>query len=265
MKNLVFIFASFFIMACENTNTSSLSIQENNDGKIVPSNALPLREIKQSCDNTSLSLYPNGSQHEIDINSDGMKDKIIITHHQDDGQAIIFINQGDKCYAKELAMPSMIDEAFRHFYAIMPRSNHQGFILETYFPDRGDTRTQFYIRKTADDWMIEHIADAGGNHKGDYLCVFNINKAVLQLDELPYSYYDSAETGYNCPVARRYRIVKNKAVIYDESFEPTKAYYIKDDIVSVYYYQNLDWIKIVYKNGTKIGYLSKKDLRVLMD
>ena len=61
--------------------------------------------------------------------------------------------------------------------------------------------------------------------------------------------------------AIKYVVKTEKAEILSEDFESRSPpnYYIKSDLIEAFD-QNEDWVKVSYKNGTKFGWIDKREL-----
>ena len=209
--------------------------------------------------------------YNFDVNADGIKDKII-THknnkdnvHQGD-DLFIYLGTLDDKYKLSLETNNFVDEAGWFLNDITPRSEYSGFILTTYFADRGHSEQSFYFGLQNDKWLITKYVSAGTFITGvPYYCIENHSSDISNASYGKSSGYSEAEFVKKCPpLASRYKVTANKAEIFDQDFNPQTPsnYYVKGDVIEAVA-QNEDWIKVGYKQASKYGWVDKRGLKAL--
>ncbi|WP_413521076.1 hypothetical protein [Psychrobacter glacincola] len=209
--------------------------------------------------------------YNFDVNADGIKDKII-THknnkdnvHQGD-DLFIYLGTLDNKYKLSLETNNFTDEAGWFLNDITPRSDYSGFILTTYFADRGHSEQSFYFGLQNDKWLITKYVSAGTLITGvPYYCIENHSSDISNVSYGESSEYSEAAFEKNCPpLVSRYKVTANKAEILDQNFKPQipSNYYVKGDVIEAVA-QNEDWIKVSYKQDRKYGWVDKGSLKAL--
>lgn len=209
--------------------------------------------------------------YDFDVNADGIKDKIIT--HKNDKQNVyqgddlfIYLRTSDNKYKLSLETTNFTDEAAWFLSDITPRSDYSGFILTTYFADRGHSEQSFYFGLQNDKWLMTKYVSAGTLITGvSYYCIENHSSDISDFSYGESSGYYEAEFEKKCPpLASSYKVTANKAEILDQDFNPKKPtnYYVKGDVIEAAA-QNEDWIKVSYKQDSKYGWVDKRDLKAL--
>lgn len=97
----------------------------------------------------------------------------------------------------------------------------------------------------------------------DYYCTDNTMTTVSEYTQsIGASFSNDEELLQNCPLLPiKYVVKTEQAEILNEDFESRSPpnYYIKGDLVKAFD-QNEDWVKVSYKNGTKFGWIDKREL-----
>ena len=248
------------------------------DSKLIKSLAVAKQEsqvkkLQQFTSNELAQTYNSNLYqfYNFDVNTDGIKDKII-THknnknniHQGD-DLFVYVGDINNKYQLTLKTNNFTDDNGWSLYHITPRSDSLGFILTSYFADRGHSEQSFYFGLQHDEWIMTKYVSAGTLITGSpYYCIENHNSVISDVNYRKSSEYNEAEFKKYCPpLATSYQVTANKANILDENFNPQSPanYYTKGDIVEVLY-QNEDWIKVNYKNDSKRGWVDKHDLKAV--
>lgn len=217
------------------------------------------------------NLYPSNSYatFEFDVNSDSIKDKVVTkinnptTHSYQGDKLYIYLGKNNNTYELKTKTKNFTDEAGWFLYDIKPRPNKLGFIITNYFSDKGNSILSYYLTLKDNKWIIEKYTSEGTSNSNEvYHCVTTTN-TPLEIFESNYttSYYD-LEISKNCfNPSDKYKVHVEKAEILNEEFNSYTPpnYYIKNDIVNAIE-QNEDWVKVSYKDNTKLGWIDKRQL-----
>ena len=147
---------------------------------------------------------------------------------------------------------------------ILPKLNNSGFILRTYFSSRGYPINHYYYTYKNGSWYISATTIEGYTEQDhDYYCTDNTMTTVSEYTQsISASFGNDEELLQNCPpLPIEYVVKTEKAEILSEDFESRSPpnYYIKGDLIEAFD-QNEDWVKVSYKNGTKFGWIDKREL-----
>lgn len=219
--------------------------------------------------------YPNNLYeiYDYDVNTDGIKDKIFSSKNDEDNtyqgnDLIVYLRNQERLYQISLETTNYTDETGWFLYDIYPRADHSGFILKNYFSTRGDSNQSYYFNKIGEEWIIKKYVSNGTLVTGDdYYCVERNVAAVSKFEYGESVNYSDNQFKEKCPpLPSNYQVIADKAEILDENFESRSPpnYYIKGDAVEAFD-QNEDWVKVAYKNGTKFGWIDKRDLSPVSD
>ena len=236
--------------------------QESQVKKLQPFTS---NELAQTYDSNLYQFY------NFDVNADGIKDKII-THknnknniHQGN-DLFVYVGDINNKYQLTLKTNNFTDDNGWSLYHITPRSDSLGFILTSYFADRGHSEQSFYFGLQNDEWLMTKYVSAGKLITGSsYYCIENHNSVISDVGYEKSNEYNEAEFKKYCPpLASRYKVTANKAEILDQDFNPqiSTNYYIKGDVIEAVA-QNQDWIKVSYKQDSKYGWVDKGSLKAL--
>ena len=216
--------------------------------------------------------------YNFDINADGLKDLIITVDPQKADKVkdeldtlYIYTAQNDNNFKLSLKSINFASDGGNSFLRVSPRVNHNGFIISTYFPDHGTFFQDYYIKPSKNnstEWFLERDVEKGEfmNYEGNisYYCNYSQNDTNLDKNfELKGKQFSDDEKKVKCPaLPTQYVVAAQKANILNDNFENIDPpnYFIKGDKVEAVE-QNDDWIRIMYKNDKKSGWISKKDLK----
>ena len=236
--------------------------QEN---KVKKQQQFTSKELAQTYDSNLYQFY------NFDVNADGIKDKVI-THKNDKDNVpqgddlLVYLGTSDSKYKLSLETTNFTDEAGWFLNDITPRSDYSGFILTTYFADRGHSEQSFYFGLQNDKWLMTKYVSAGTLITGvGYYCIENRSSDISNVSYGQSSEYSEAEFEKKCPpLASSYKVTANKAEILDQNFNPQTPsnFYVKDDVTEAVA-QNEDWIKVSYKQDSKYGWVDKGALNAL--
>ena len=239
--------------------------QERSDSSSKKLQAFTSNELAQTYDSKLYQFY------NFDVNADGIKDKVI-THKHDKNNGyqgdnlLVYLGNSDNKYRLSLETTNFTDEAAWSLYNITPRFDYSGFILTTYFADRGHSEQSFYFGLQDNKWLMTKYVSAGTLITGiPYYCIENHSSDISNFNYGKSSEYYEAEFEKYCPaLASSYKVTANKAEILNQNFNPQipANYYTKGDVIEALY-QNEDWIKVAYKNDTKRGWVDKRDLKAI--
>lgn len=246
-------------------NLTVITKLETNVSKDKQYQRITSKELTQTYSSNLYQFY------NFDVNADGIKDKII-THKSDKDNAhqgddlFIYLGTSDSKYKLSLETTNFTDEAGWFINDITPRSDYSGFILTTYFADRGNSEQSFYFGLQNDKWLMTKYVSAGTLITGvGYYCIENRSSDISNVSYGQSSGYSEAAFEKKCPpLASSYKVTANKAEILDQDFNsqiPTN-YYIKGDVIEAVA-QNEDWIKVSYKQDSKYGWVDKGSLKAL--
>ncbi len=246
-------------------NLTSATKPETNASKDKQYQKFTSNELAKTYDSNLYQFY------NFDVNADGIKDKIITHKNSKDNvyqgdDLFIYLGTSDNKYKLSLETNNVTDEAAWFLKNITPRSDYSGFILTTYFADRGHSEQSFYFGLQGDKWVMKKYVSAGTLITGvPYYCIENHSADISNVSYGESSVYSEAEFVKKCPpLASRYKVTANKAEILDQDFNPQTPsnYYVKGDIIEVVS-QNEDWIKVSYKKESKYGWVDKRGLKAL--
>lgn len=225
-----------------------------------------------------MNKYPNYLFFNFDINQDGLKD-YVITSNSDNGDTgfddlYVYLSLDGKKYQFLTHGTNFNEDGGNKFLEIVPRSNGKGFILSTYFPDRGYHIKDYYISpllNMKNQWVLEKIVEKGyisrdisGKYYEDYFYYCNhVQKSNFFTYDMRISFgnYDDEEKLEKCSISMEYTVSEQQAEILNNDFRklnPKNYFILGDKVVAID--QNDDWIKVVYKNGKKVGWVNKKNL-----
>ena len=257
----------------ESDSIENLTVATKPESSASKKNTIKYKQHQQFTSNELAQTYDSNlyQVYNFDVNADGIKDKIIT--HKNDKQNVyqgddlfIYLGTSDNKYKLSLETTNFTDEAAWFLKNITPRSDYSGFILTTYFADRGHSEQSFYFGIQGDKWVMTKYVSAGTLITGVlYYCIENHSADISDVSYGESSGYSEAEFVKKCPpLASRYKVTENKAEILDQDFNPQTPsnYYVKGDVIEVIS-QNEDWIKVSYKKGSKYGWVDKRGLKAL--
>ncbi|MBF0658425.1 hypothetical protein IPZ60_06705 [Psychrobacter sp. NG25] len=236
-----------------------------------------LKEEPKSLSFTDIEAKYDENTHKIftfDVNADGIDDKVISSINDENNNTyqgddlIVYLKNTDGLYRLSLETTNFTDEVGWFLYDIYPSANHSGFILKIIYSPRGRSNQYFYFSQKNKDWRIEKYISEGALITGeDYYCIENNNVALSEFEYAKSATYSENQFQNLCPPPpTKYVIKTDQAEILDEKFESRSKpnYYIKGDLIEAFD-QNEDWVKVSYKNGTKFGWIDKRDLSPVAD
>ena len=236
-----------------------------------------LKEEPKSLSFTDIEAKYDENTHKIftfDVNADGIDDKVISSINDENNNTyqgddlIVYLKNTDGLYRLSLETTNFTDEVGWFLYDIYPSANHSGFILKIIYSPRGRSNQYFYFSQKNKDWRIEKYISEGTLITGeDYYCIENNNVALSEFEYAKSATYSESQFQSLCPPPPTKYVVKtDQAEILDEKFESRSKpnYYIKGDLIEAFD-QNEDWVKVSYKNGTKFGWIDKRDLSPVAD
>lgn len=219
-----------------------------------------------------LEKYKNNLFFNFDVNSDGVMDYIIVENNNN--ILYIYLSKNKDKYELSSYGTNFNEDGGNIFSEIIPRNNGQGFIISTSFPDRGYYIKDYYISpslNTKNQWTLDKVVEKGyisGNISGkyyeDYFYYCNhLQKNNFFTNNIKISFYNytDEEKLERCSIPIKYIVLGQQAEIFNNNFEQLnpKNYFIKGDEVTAID-QNEDWVKVSYKNDSKSGWISKKQL-----
>lgn len=210
----------------------------------------------------------------FDINGDGIDDKVIthINKLNSSGSGyqgndlVIYLGVTNDKYMLSLNSINYTQDGLFYFSSLSPRTNSTGFILSTYFGSRGYPYKDYYFTLDNDQWKIAKVIVKG--YMGDnafyceHLTDYNVSNPTAEPENLEVQNSEN-DILNQCPAPpTKYTVISEKAEILTEGFESRSSpnYYIKDDSIEAVN-QNEDWVKVSYKNGTKFGWVDKRNLK----
>ena len=211
----------------------------------------------------------------FDINADGISDIVVSSINNDKNiyqgdDLLVYLGLSDDRYLLSLDSTNYTEDGGFFFKNISPRSNSTGFILSTHFGSKGYPFIDYYFVLDNNKWMIKKEIVKGYLGDDQFYCHYSKNYNVSRSNSLP----DTLETQISeedipnkcSPPPINYEIAVDRAEILDEGFESRSPpnYYIKGDSIEAVN-QNEDWAQVSYKNGTKFGWIDKRDLTPVSD
>lgn len=304
-KNYLLLFGlTFMISACHENSTLNNDSQ-NSIPEVVqdvkPSNFEDKKQISDIEDNESIlsnktvqlaqvnsqkftanylkENYPDNLYeiYDYDVNADSVKDKIFSTKNDErntyqGNDLIVYLGQTDGVYKLSLKTTNFTDETGWFLTDIYPFSNQFGFILKTSYSPHGHSNRYFYFSNNNNNWKItKYISDGALNTGEEYYCIEDKNFNLKESTDLRDFSFDNITNNEEileyCPLPPIEYIVKaGKAEILNEKFDSRSPpnYYVKGDTFEAFD-QNEDWVKVSYKNGTKFGWIDKRNLKPISD
>ena len=251
----------------KNGNKVGISKKWNIDGSIeyfTFNGPLSLQDIERSLKDSGFKIF------QLDITADGVNDLVISRVNDNsnvfrDDELYIFLGNENNKYTLSLDTSNHTSDGGHFFSSILPRVNRSGFILRTYLSSKGYPVNHYYYTFKNGDWYISATTTEGYTMQDNaYYCVDNHITMVSKYEHsINASFNDDEELLQHCPpLPNKYIVTTEKADILDENFKvrATPNYYIKGDSIEAVS-QNEDWVKVSYKNGTKFGWIDKRDLK----
>lgn len=209
----------------------------------------------------------------FDVDSNGIRDYIIVENNNGN-QLYIYLSKYKDKYELSSYGDNFNEDGGNVFSEIIPRDNGSGFILSTSFPDRGYYIKDYYISPSSDkknQWTLNKIVEKGyisvnieGKYYEDYFyyCIYMQKNIFFTYNmRISFDSYDNGEKLEKCSISVKYNVSEQQAEILNENFRQLnpKNYFVKgDEVIAVD--QNEDWVKVSYKNNSKSGWISKKQL-----
>ena len=128
---------------------------------------------------TELSYYLNDAAYftrDIDINLDGILDKIVCSEPYEGEELILFVKTKD-AYERVLKTPNFSQDGGSQVVDIL--QTEEGFVVKTAFPDGGMFLTDSYIAYENNSWWVKNVVYTS---KSD-----NSEDAFLYVCELPHN------------------------------------------------------------------------------
>lgn len=300
-KNYLLLFGlTFMISACHENSTLSKDSQDSIPEvvqDVKPSNFEDEKQISDIEDNESIPSnktvqlaqvnsqkftanylkenYPDNLYeiYDYDVNADSVKDKIFSTKNDErntyqGNDLIVYLGQTNGVYKLSLKTTNFTDETGWFLYNIYPRADHSGFILKNYFSTRGNSNQSYYFEKINNEWTIMKYVSDGTLITGEnYYCIERNRSASSKFEYGKSANLTEKQFKEECPpLPTNYQVIAEKAEILDEGFESRSPpnYYIKGDTFEAFD-QNEDWVKVSYKNGTKFGWIDKRNLKPISE
>lgn len=280
------LFIIFTITSCTYSGSASTvesSKQDNKEYVNIKQKSIsekPLNVPRLTLSNLKKNYGTNYLYYNFDINADGIKDLIVTVDPKKADKVkdeldtlYIYIAENDNNFGLSLKSTNFSSDGGNSFLRVSPRINRNGFIISTYFPDRGTFFQDYYVKLSKNNstaWFLEKEVEKGEfmNYEGNisYYCDYPQNDTNLEQNfDLKGEEFSDEEKKVKCPSPpTQYVVSAQKVNILNENFENNNPpnYFIKGDKVEAIE-QNDDWIRIMYKNDKKSGWISKKDLKVL--
>ena len=256
----------------KNGKKIGISKQWNMDGtikKFTFNGSLSLQEIKKDLPEDQFEIFTFG------VNADDIDD-LVISRINDENNLFqgneLYVLTGDKSgkYTLSLSTRSNTDDGGFFLSSIIPKSNGKGFIISTYFSSRGYPYKDYYFTLDNDEWKIVKVVVKG--YVGDnafyceHLTNHNVSSPTAESKGLDVQNSEN-DILTQCPAPpTKYVVTSDKAEILDEKSESRLSpnYYIKGDSIEAVN-QNEDWVQVSYKEGTKFGWIDKRDLSPISD
>lgn len=126
----------------------------------------------------SINKYLNNNQYLIktfDINKDGFSDKIISSKPYEGEDLFIFLGDNNSNYKFVLKTTNFSQDGGNQISDI--KQTKDGLILVTAFPDRGDSRSNYYISSSKESFILKKIEQESYSWQDGYTetCIQNFN------------------------------------------------------------------------------------------
>ncbi|RKM93361.1 tetratricopeptide repeat protein [Aquimarina sp. BL5] len=168
----------FFFIGCKNNETKKIvgenvSLEDSNSIKAQS------KTIEQFENNTSYFI------REIDINNDGIEDKVVSSEKYK-GNQIYFFQKAGNNYELVLESINFSEDGGRIIADVLPSKDNKGGIrVHTYFPDGGNNQATYVINFQGGNWIftktIYEIGDWKDDHTKVYLCEVDQNLIFKNL------------------------------------------------------------------------------------
>ena len=245
----------------KNGKRFGISKSWNIDGTIeefIFNGPLSLQEIEKDLTKNQFKIFT------LDVTADGIDDLVIsrindnANLYQGDELYVLIGDKGGK-YKLSLSTSNYASDGGYFLYDILPRPNYNGFILGTYFSSKGQPNINYYFTFKNKDWYVSTTTMGGSMPSGEYYyCIDNNQKHIKEYTN---SMPPADDTKPCTPPPTKYVVTSDKAEILSDTFESRSPpnYYIQKDTIEAID-QNEDWVQVSYKNGTKFGWIDKRDL-----
>ncbi|WP_068939972.1 hypothetical protein [Chryseobacterium timonianum] len=126
----------------------------------------------------SISKYLNNNQYLVktfDINKDGFSDKIISSKPYEGEDLLLFLGDNSSNYKFVLKTTNFSQDGGNQISDI--KQTKDGFVLVTVFPDRGDSRSNYYISSSNESFILKKIEQESYSWQDGYTetCIQNFN------------------------------------------------------------------------------------------
>ncbi|AZA92340.1 Uncharacterised protein [Chryseobacterium nakagawai] len=126
----------------------------------------------------SINKYLNNNQYLVktfDINKDGILDKIISSKPYEGEDLLIFLGDSGSNYKFVLKTTNFSQDGGNQISDI--KQTKDGFVLITAFPDRGESRSNYYISSSNESFILKKIEQESYSWQDGYTetCIQNFN------------------------------------------------------------------------------------------
>ncbi len=155
-------------------------IEQNQDEKFnnIKEDIRLLNGKVEEKNSISINKYLNNNQYLVktfDINKDGFPDKIISSKPYEGEDLFIFLGDNSSNYKFVLKTTNFSQDGGNQISDI--KQTKDGFILITAFPDRGDSRNNYYISNSNESFILKKIEQESYSWQDGYTetCIQNFN------------------------------------------------------------------------------------------
>ncbi|SNV32213.1 SH3 domain protein [Chryseobacterium taklimakanense] len=132
----------------------------DNEKKIIVKKMLS-NNISEDKKRGTFSTYENNNNFFIktfDVNKDGVLDKIVSNKpYQENTDLFVFYGNKENDYQLVLETINFSEDGGNIIESIYPITNEKGFMVKTYFPDRGYYEKEYYIIPQNNNWILRNI------------------------------------------------------------------------------------------------------------
>lgn len=118
----------------------------------------------------------------IDINNDGISDKVVSADPYQGDELLLFVNKNDN-YELTLKTVNFSEDGGNQIKTIKKDKN--GFVIVTAFPDRGFFETHYFIKFKNGNWILTHTLykTESGNEEDAFIYVCKVKQDIALSDE----------------------------------------------------------------------------------
>lgn len=149
-----------FLFDSPHPKENSSFISNLNAEKQAIAKSIFSENISTETKRSSLVTYENNKNYFIktfDVNKDGIQDKIVSSKAYQGEDLFVFLGNKVGSYMLNLETKNFSEDGGNIIENIYPLKNERGFMLKTYFPDRGYYEKEYYLIPKNNTWFLRNI------------------------------------------------------------------------------------------------------------